>query len=83
ARGVSSQNFVLTPTSDDERVLAQNVKEHLEAKGARVTLMTPREHDEMMAVVLGLALGKALACRTADTWSAVPSRPDRVYHLAG
>jgi len=55
ARDVASQNFVLTPTNDDERALAQKVKEYLEARGARVTMMTPHEHDEMMAVVLGLA----------------------------
>lgn len=55
ARNVASQNFVLTPTKDAERALAQKVKEYLEARGARVTVMTPQEHDEMMSVVLGLA----------------------------
>ena len=55
ARGIANQNFVLTPTNDDERALAQKVREYLEAKGARATLMTPQEHDEMMSVVLGLA----------------------------
>ena len=55
ARGIANQNFVLTPTNDDERALAQKVEEYLEAKGARATLMTPQEHDEMMSVVLGLA----------------------------
>ena len=55
ARGIANQNFVLTPTNDDERALAQKVREYLEAKGARATLLTPQEHDEMMSVVLGLA----------------------------
>ena len=55
ARGIANQNFVLTPTNDDETALAQKVREYLEAKGARATLMTPQEHDEMMSVVLGLA----------------------------
>ena len=55
ARDIANQNFVLTPTSDDERAFAQKVRQYLEDKGARVTLMTPHEHDEMMAVVLGLA----------------------------
>ncbi len=55
ARGIAGQNFVLTPTGEDEGALAQRVREYLEARGARVTLMTPKEHDEVMAVVLGLA----------------------------
>ncbi|MFC1979501.1 prephenate dehydrogenase [Chloroflexota bacterium] len=55
ARGIANHNFVLTPTSEDERTLAEKVREYLEDRGARVTLMTPHEHDEMMAVVLGLA----------------------------
>jgi prephenate dehydrogenase len=55
AKNLASQNLVLTPTSDKENALAQRTKEYLEARGARVSLMSPREHDEMMAVVLGLA----------------------------
>lgn len=55
ARSVSNQNFILTPTSDEENALAQKAKDYLESRGARVTLMTPQEHDRKMAVVLGLA----------------------------
>lgn len=55
ARGVANQNFVLTPTSEDERALAEKVRRYLEARSARVTLLTPQEHDEMMSIVLGLA----------------------------
>ncbi|MFH1031177.1 MAG: prephenate dehydrogenase [Chloroflexota bacterium] len=55
AKSVDNQNFVLTPTNDKERVLAQKAKQFLETRGGRVSLMTPREHDELMAVVLGLA----------------------------
>ena len=65
ARSMRNQNFVLTPTNDDERALAQKVREYLESKGARVTLMTPREHDEMMAIVLGLS--HFIAIVSADT----------------
>jgi len=65
ARSMRNQNFVLTPTNDDERALAQKVKEYLESKGSRVTLMTPREHDEMMAIVLGLS--HFIAIVSADT----------------
>jgi len=55
AKGVKNQNFVLTPTTDDERMLAEKVRQYLGAKGANVTIMTPQEHDEVVAVVLGLA----------------------------
>ncbi len=55
AKDISNQNFVLTPTNEKETVLAQKIKGYLEAKGARVTQMTPGEHDEMMTVVLGLS----------------------------
>lgn len=65
ARSLSNQNFVLTPTSEKETALAQKVKQYLEERGARATLMTPEEHDEMMAVVLGLSHFIAIA--TADS----------------
>jgi prephenate dehydrogenase len=65
ARGVANQNFVLTPTSEEEEALARKVRQYLEAKEARVTLMSPREHDELMSVVLGLA--HFIAIVSADT----------------
>ncbi|MFC2034078.1 prephenate dehydrogenase [Chloroflexota bacterium] len=55
AKGIQNQNCVLTPTNDKEKELAQKIKHYLETRGAKVTLMTPQEHDEMMAVILGLA----------------------------
>ncbi len=55
AKGVRNQNFILTPTSDDEQSLAQKIKDYLEARGARVSVMTPQEHDEKMAIILGLS----------------------------
>lgn len=55
AKDAASQNFVLTPTNETEAALAQKVMSYLQKHNARVTLMTPRKHDEMMAVVLGLA----------------------------
>ncbi|MFC2031850.1 prephenate dehydrogenase [Chloroflexota bacterium] len=55
AKEVVKHNFVLTPTNEKEETLAQKIKEYLEVRGARVTLMTPGEHDEMMAVILGLS----------------------------
>ena len=65
ARGMTNQNFVLTPTNEAEEALAQKVKGYLEDKQARVTLMTPQEHDEMMTIILGLA--HFIAIVSADT----------------
>ncbi len=55
AKDLANQNFVLTPTDEKETSLAQKVKHYLEDRGAHTTLMTPQEHDEMMAIVLGLS----------------------------
>jgi prephenate dehydrogenase len=65
ARGITNQNFVLTPTSDEERALAQKVRQYLETRGAKVSLMTPEEHDEKMAIILGLS--HFIAIVSADT----------------
>jgi len=65
ARSIANQNFVLTPTNERERTLAQKVRGYLEARGAELTLMTPQEHDEMMAVILGLS--HFIAIVSADT----------------
>ncbi|MFC1951862.1 prephenate dehydrogenase [Chloroflexota bacterium] len=65
ARSMKNQNIVLTPTNEDETALAQKVKGYLETKGACVNLMTPREHDEMVAIILGLA--HFIAIVSADT----------------
>lgn len=54
AKDIAGQNFILTPTNEKETTLAQKVKVYLESKGAKTTLMTPQEHDEMMGIVLGL-----------------------------
>jgi len=65
AKSLVNQNFVLTPTNDGEMALADKVRDYLEAKGARVSLMAPEEHDRMMTVILGLAHFIAIA--SADT----------------
>lgn len=65
ARSIRNQNFALTPTNEGESALAQKVRKYLETKGARVALMTPQEHDEMMTIVLGLPHFIALV--SADT----------------
>ena len=65
AKSLVNQNFVLTPTNDEETALADKVRGYLDARGARVSLMTPEEHDRMMTVILGLAHFIAIA--SADT----------------
>jgi prephenate dehydrogenase len=65
AKDITHRSFILTPTNQQEEALAQKVKQYLEAREARVTLMSPEEHDEVMAVVLGLAHFIAIAA--ADT----------------
>ena len=65
ARDIVNQNFVLTPINEEETALAQKIKGYLEARGARATMMTPNEHDEMMAVILGLS--HFIAIVSADT----------------
>ncbi len=65
AKDIINRNFVLTPTNEPEVELAQKIKQYLEARGAKVTLMTPQEHDEMMAVILGLS--HFIAIVSADT----------------
>ena len=65
AKSLMNQNFVLTPTNEQEKVLAEKIRQHLEERGASATLMTPQEHDDMMAVILGLSHFVALV--SADT----------------
>jgi len=53
-KSIKDQNFVLTPTVKKEEVFAENFKSWLEERGANVFIMSPRKHDELMSVVLGL-----------------------------
>ena len=65
ARSIANHNFILTPTNQEESTLADKIKSYLETKRAKVHLMTPQEHDNMMAVILGLA--HYIAIVSADT----------------
>lgn len=65
ARSLSGQNVALTPTSPQEKELAERVRTFLEKRGAKVVEMTPRQHDEAMSVVLGLA--HFIAITSADS----------------
>jgi prephenate dehydrogenase len=65
ADSLEYQNFVLTPTNDRERRFANDFQQWLEEKNARVSIMSPKRHDELMSVVLALAhFVGAVACDT-------------------
>ncbi len=51
---IENQNFVLTPINDKEKRFAEDFKSWLEKRQAKVFIMSPRNHDELMSVVLGL-----------------------------
>jgi prephenate dehydrogenase len=63
--GVKHKAFILTPTNAEEKEIAEGFKKWLEREQARVFVMSPERHDELMAIVLGLPhfLGLA-ACDT-------------------
>jgi prephenate dehydrogenase len=54
SKGVKNKAFILTPTNSAEKEFAENFKGWLEQKKARVFVFSPRKHDELMSVVLGL-----------------------------
>jgi len=53
-KNIENQNFVLTPVNDEEKRFAWEFKRWLEERRAKVFIMSPRKHDELMSVVLGL-----------------------------
>ncbi len=65
SNGVKHKAYVLTPTNAKEQEFAEHFKQGLEEEEAHVFIMTPKKHDELMSVVLGLPhfLGLA-ACET-------------------
>jgi prephenate dehydrogenase len=65
ASTVSGHRFVLTPTNAEEQALAVTIHRYLEERSAKVAIMAPAEHDELMAIVLGLSHFIALV--SADT----------------
>jgi len=54
AKSIEKQNFVLTPVGNKEKRFAREFKSWLEQRRANVFIMSPRKHDELMSVVLGL-----------------------------
>ncbi len=65
AATVSGHRVVLTPTNTEEQALAGIIHRYLEERSATVAVMSPAEHDELMAIVLGLSHFIALV--SADT----------------
>ena len=65
SNGVKHKAYVFTPTNSKRHELAEKFKQWLEKEGAHVFIMTPKKHDELMSVVLGLPhfLG-LVACET-------------------
>ncbi len=65
SKGVKHKAYVLTPTNAKEQEFAEQFKQWLEKEEAHVFIMTPKKHDELMSVVLGLPhfLG-LVACET-------------------
>jgi prephenate dehydrogenase len=53
SKGVKNKAFVLTPTNKREEEFAEGFKKWLETKKARVFVLSPKKHDELMSVVLG------------------------------
>jgi prephenate dehydrogenase len=54
SNGVKHKAYVLTPTNPKEQEFAEEFKNWLEKEEAHVFIMTPKKHDELMSVVLGL-----------------------------
>lgn len=65
SNGVKHKAYILTPTNAEEQGFAEHIKKWLEQQQANVFIMTPKKHDELMSVVLGLPhfLG-LVACET-------------------
>lgn len=61
---LEGQNIVLTPMTDEETRVAEDIKRKLDIMGAKTTIMTPSEHDQLMAAAL--ALPHLIALATAE-----------------
>ncbi len=65
SNGLKRKAYILTPTNVKAQEFAEQFKQWLEKEEAHVFIMTPKKHDELMSVVLGLPhfLG-LVACET-------------------
>ncbi|MDG6223716.1 MAG: prephenate dehydrogenase/arogenate dehydrogenase family protein [Candidatus Bathyarchaeota archaeon] len=53
AKSLQGQNFVLTPVTEKEKRFSEEFKDWLQKRGAEVSVLAPRAHDELMSLVLG------------------------------
>jgi len=53
-KSIENQTFVLTPVASKEKMFAKEFKSWLEQRRTNVFIMSPKKHDELMSVVLGL-----------------------------
>ncbi len=53
AESLQGQNFILTPIGDKEEKFAGEFMTWLEARGAKVSVLSPKKHDLLMSLVLG------------------------------
>ncbi|MCW4033944.1 MAG: prephenate dehydrogenase/arogenate dehydrogenase family protein [Candidatus Bathyarchaeota archaeon] len=53
AKSLGGQNFVLTPVTEEDEKFAKQFRAWLEERGAKVSVTTPKKHDEYMSMVLG------------------------------
>jgi len=74
---IENKTIVLTPTNIQEEAFASDFRKWLETKKARVFVMHPQKHDELMSVVLGLThfLG-LVACDTLLEQADYPETKD-------
>jgi len=65
SNGVKHKAYILTPTNPAEKSLHKNSRTGCSERKAHVFVMSPKKHDELMSVVLGLPhfLG-LVACET-------------------
>jgi len=76
---LQDQNIVLTPTTREEVRIAKNIKDNLDTMGAKTTIMTSREHDQL--IIAALALPHLIALATAETL--LRTDRERLRHVAG
>ena len=77
AESLKGQNFILTPTDDVENETASKLSDWLSARGARVRITSPEDHDRLMSISLGLA--HFIAIVTADALVSL----DRLDEMSG
>ncbi|MDQ1279570.1 MAG: prephenate dehydrogenase [Thermoproteota archaeon] len=63
----TNQNFILTPINEKEKKYAEELRKWLEERGFTVSIMTPKKHDELMAVILGFS--HFIGLTVGDTWA--------------